>query len=63
MTDRVQVACKNVPKDGEKWVMECTIEIERTVGDESKRVSFSGFAVSEVVEAFLDIARKVVEHD
>lgn len=56
----VNIANVNVPRDGEKWVMECTLEVECKAGQYSERVSFSGFAIDEVVGAFLDIARKVV---
>ena len=56
-----KLAYENVPKDKEDGVMECTLEVERTVGDESQRVSFSGFATSEVVKTFLDIARMVID--
>lgn len=57
----VNVAHANVPRDGEKWVMECTLEVERIDGEHSERVSFTGFAIPEVVNAFLDVARKVVD--
>lgn len=54
-----KIAHINEPKDGEHWVMECTLEVQSILGEASQRVKFSGFATSEVVESFLDIARKV----
>ncbi len=50
---------ENLPPDEERWVMECTLAVERTesLGEsyKSTRVDWSGFASHEVLDAMLGI--------
>lgn len=65
MVDKRKVAMANDPKQGEEWVMECTLRYESTErlgdGEVTRRLEWSGFGTSEVVEAMLELFRREVD--
>lgn len=63
MSDK-KIANVNIPKDGESWVMECTLEVSRheVLGGSEKTTSckWSGFASLEVVSTMLRMIQEMV---
>ncbi|MBO7702012.1 MAG: hypothetical protein J6S36_03775 [Eggerthellaceae bacterium] len=63
MSDK-KIANVNIPRVGEEWVMECTLEVSRheVLGGTEKTTSckWSGFALLEVVNTMLRMMQEVV---
>ena len=63
--DRPEFLMQNVPSKDERWVMECSIKVEKveTLGDArtERTAEFKGYAVKDVVGEMLDLLKEVVE--
>ena len=62
--DRPDFLTQNVASKDERWVMECSIKVEKVDIHGSERTQrtaeFNGYAVKEVVGKMLDILRDVI---
>ena len=63
--DRPDFLVENVASKDERWVMECSIKVNRVdiVGNlrTDRTAEFNGYAVKEVVDKMLDMLRDVIE--
>lgn len=57
MNDKPILIAENNPPKEEVYAMECTL----TIGNDSRWCKFEGFASLDVVRAFMDIMREVVD--
>lgn len=63
--DRPDFLMQNVASKDERWVMECSIKVEKVEihGNErtQRTAEFNGYAVKDVVGEMLDLLKEVVE--
>lgn len=63
--DRPDFLMQNVASKDERWVMECSIKVEKVDihGNErtQRTAEFHGYAVKDVVGKMLDLLKEVVE--
>ena len=59
-----EIVNRNCPKDGEWYVMECTVKATRTEklggGETTRTTEFDGYATAEVVNTALAMMREVL---
>lgn len=62
--DRPDFLMQNVASKDERWVMECSIRVEKdeTLGNArtQRTAEFNGYAVKEVVGEMLDLLKEVI---
>ena len=63
--DRPDFLVQNVARKDERWVMECSIEVNRVdiLGNQrtERTAEFNGYAVKDVVDKMLDLLKEVIE--
>lgn len=63
--DRPDFLMQNVASKDERWVMECSIKVEKIEAHGNERTQrtaeFNGYAVKDVVGEMLDLLKEVVE--